>query len=54
MNEQERTRRSFDFFSTLAPELQNRLAMQKKLSAENKAPAPQPIIEKYKFSKWYD
>lgn len=54
MNEQERLRRGYDFFSTLSPQLQNQLAMQNKLKAENKAPEPRPIIDKYHFTKWYD
>jgi hypothetical protein len=54
MDEQERRRRSYDFFNTLPPQLQNQLAMQNKMSAENGLPEQKPIIEKYKFSKWYD
>lgn len=54
MNEQERAKRGYDFFSTLPPQLQNQLAMQNKLKAENKAPAPPPIPDRYRFSRWYD
>lgn len=54
MNQEERERRSHDFFSTLPPELQNRIAIQKKLTAENKAPQNPPIPDKYRFTSWFD
>jgi hypothetical protein len=57
MNDIERQRRSFDFYSTLSPALQNQLAMQKRLSAQNQSDTgknPPPISERYRFSKWYN
>jgi hypothetical protein len=54
MTEQERTRRSYDFFSTLPPQLQNQLSMQHRLESEHKSPQGTQIIDRYYFSKWYE
>ena len=55
MDDKERTARNFNFFSTLPPALQNQLEVdvpqqqvQRRLTAENKAPAPPPINELFR------
>jgi hypothetical protein len=53
MNREERERRNYDFFSTLPPQLQNRLAEQKSQSDKNRAAENQPVIDKFYFSKWF-
>ncbi|MCD8094730.1 MAG: hypothetical protein LUE12_01180 [Ruminococcus sp.] len=52
MDNAERQRRSYDFFLSLPPQLQNQLSQQKRLSKEGKEP-PTPF-ERYSFSRWYD
>ncbi len=54
MDEKERARRSHDFFSTLPAQLQNQLAMQKRMEARGEAPRDANIMTRYKFSRWYD
>ncbi|MGN0633463.1 MAG: hypothetical protein ACI4JW_06295 [Oscillospiraceae bacterium] len=54
MTENERSRRSHDFFSTLPPQLQNQIAVQKKLTAENKPPKTPDVFDRYRFTRWFD
>lgn len=48
MDDKERTARNFNFFSSLPPALQNQLEVQRRLTAENKAPVPPPINELFR------